>query len=148
MPMTDKEIHDQLQQRLAAPPRELVKEIVESRRRNLPHLQIHTVVWLNAVCDPWEGGMALVEICGKLPGSPLGDLRPVESEPQNGWPRIREILTDVQELTVDVEISGTQNSLAEKIRRVLSEKGGQALIFPTIQQSPEDYFRQLMNGIV
>ncbi|MFH0937738.1 MAG: hypothetical protein V1899_00400 [Planctomycetota bacterium] len=146
--MTDKQLKEKWLKALTAEPRTLVASIVETHRRTLPHLQIIMAVWLNAGADPWDEGVDLVEICKRLPGQPLGDMHPMEFAPQGGWPRLRVLLTDVQDLTADVEISGVPQSKAEQIRKTLADKGSQPLIFPEPQVSPEEDFHQLMNQVV
>jgi hypothetical protein len=143
--MSDRQLKERWLKMLNAEPRSMVKNIVDAHLRNLPHLKIEMAIWLNAGADPWDKGVDLVEICGRLPGNPIGDLRPVEFAPHEGWPRLRVILTDAQDLTQDDKQSGAK-SVATRIRKVLADrkKKDQAVVFHSAKGSPEDYFRNML----
>jgi hypothetical protein len=148
MATTDLEIKEEWLEKLQAQPRRLIEMIVKRRRDIFPQFRVQMSVWMNPDQDPWDKGVDLVEICGNPLVHFEYNFEPERITPRDGWPRQRVILTDVQELTEDVEISGVVRSYAEKIRLVLDQFGDRAMIYPSKKTSAVGDFRALVNGIV
>ena len=61
---------------------------------------------------------------------------------------MKNIMTNVQELVVDVTISGAENSFALKIKNALERWRQESLIYPQGGEDPVAEFVKLVGGVV